>query len=51
MGFMNVPLHEIVVVGVRPCLTVRDVTFILGNDLVGGKVFASPEVTDVPLPC
>lgn len=61
MGFVNVPLHEIeiesslvvgrVIVGVRPCLPVRDVTFILGNDLAGGKVFASPEVTDVPLPC
>ncbi len=61
MGFVNVPLHEIevesslvtgrVVVGVRPCLPVRDVTFILGNDLAGGKVFASPEVTNVPLPC
>jgi len=60
MGFVKVPLHEIeiesslvvgrVVVGVRPCLPVRDVTFILGNDLAGGKVFASPEVTDVPLP-
>ncbi len=25
--------------------------FILGNDLAGGKVFASPEVTNVPLPC
>ncbi|KAL1261229.1 hypothetical protein QQF64_009056 [Cirrhinus molitorella] len=61
MGFVSVPLHEIeiesslitgrVVVGVRPCLPVRDVTFILGNDLAGGKVFASPEVTNVPLPC
>ncbi len=61
MGFVNVPLHEIeiesslvtgrVVVGVRPCLPVRDVTCILGNDLAGGKVFASPEVINVPLPC
>lgn len=35
----------------RPCLPVRDVTFILGNDLAGGKVFVNPEVTDVPFLC
>ena len=37
-----------VVVGVRPSLPVEGVSFILGNDLAGGRVLVSPEVTPVP---
>ncbi|XP_035235565.1 uncharacterized protein LOC118206694 [Anguilla anguilla] len=59
MGFTNVPLHAVclksdlvtgrVVVGVRPSLPVDGVSFILGNDLAGGRVLVNPEVTPVPI--
>ncbi len=49
MGLVKVPLHQVhlhlklctgfVKVGVRECLPVKGVEFILGNDLAGGKVF------------
>ena len=51
---LSVPLHSIclrsdlcsgtVVVGIRPSLPVKGITFILGNDLAGGKVRADPIV-------
>lgn len=56
MEIMRVPVHRIhlrtdlvsgfVEVGVRPVLPVRGVSFILGNDLAGGKVVPSLEVVD-----
>lgn len=56
MEIMRVPVHRIhlqtdlvsgfVEVGVRPILPVKGVSFILGNDLAGGKVVPSLEVTD-----
>ena len=59
MQFVGVPLHAIhldtelvngrVVVGVRPQFPIEGVSFILGNDLAGGKVLLNPEVTAVPL--
>ena len=59
MGFVNVPLHEIslssdlvtgaVKVGVRPSLPIANVSFLLGNDLAGGKVFPNPVVTHNPV--
>uniref|UniRef100_A0A8C1TD20 Gypsy retrotransposon integrase-like protein 1 n=1 Tax=Cyprinus carpio TaxID=7962 RepID=A0A8C1TD20_CYPCA len=58
MGVVKVPLHRVymksalvtgyVKVGVRPSLPVKGVTFILGNDLAGGKVMPMLEVTDMP---
>lgn len=58
LGFTEVPLHTIylsselvsgsVVVGVRPELPIEDVSFILGNDLAGGKVLPSPRVVKSP---
>lgn len=58
MGMVKVPLHDIhlqselcsgfVQVGVRKCLPVRGVEFILGNDLAGGKVFPVLQVLDNP---
>lgn len=57
-GFVNVPLHKlnlkselasgIVTVGVRPTLPVEGVSFLLGNDLAGGKVVPVPQVTNEP---
>ncbi len=59
MEVMKVPIHRIhlqcelitdfVEVGVRPALPVKGVSFILGNDLAGGKVIPSLEVMDAPL--
>ncbi|XP_048035833.1 uncharacterized protein LOC125261281 [Megalobrama amblycephala] len=56
MEVMRVPVHRIhlqtdlvsgfVEVGVRPALPVKGVSFILGNDLAGGKVVPSLEVVD-----
>ncbi len=61
MQVVPVPLHRVhldctlvsgfVRVGVRSSLPVKGVTFILGNDLAGGKVLPVPEVTDVPSVC
>ncbi|KAI2645420.1 Gag-Pol polyprotein [Labeo rohita] len=60
MGFVKVPLHRIhlqcelvtgfVSVGVRPSLPIKGVSFILGNDLAGGKVTPALEVVDHPSP-
>ena len=57
-GFVNVPLHKlnlksdlvsgVVTVGVRPSLPVEGVSFLLGNDLAGGKVVPIPCVTQEP---
>jgi len=56
MGFVSVPLHQIHLkcglakgvfkVGVRPSLPVRGVTFLLGNDIAGGKVMPVLEVLE-----
>ena len=58
MGVVKVPLHRVylksalvtgfVQVGVRPSLPVKGITFILGNDLAGGKVTPMLEVADTP---
>ncbi|KAM7406893.1 hypothetical protein PAMA_002878 [Pampus argenteus] len=58
MQFVGIPLHTIyldselvtgpVVVGVSDEFPVGGVSFILGNDLAGGKVLLNPEVTAVP---
>ena len=58
MGCMEVPLNNVelqsdlisgsVVVGVRPSLPVKGVSFILGNDLTGGKVVPNPVVCKEP---
>ena len=52
MGCMEVPLYNVelesvivtgsVIVGVRPSILVKRVSFILGNDLAGGKVVPNP---------
>jgi len=52
---MNVPLHKTilkcnlmngpVVVGVRPFLPVQGIKVLLGNDLAGGRVVESPQVS------
>ncbi len=59
VGLVKVPLHQVhfqpmlctgsVKVGVRECLPVKGVEFILGNDLAGGKVFPMLEVSDNPV--
>lgn len=59
MNFIGVPPHAIqlesdlvkgrVVVGVKSKLPVSDVSFILGNDLAGGKILLNPEVVAVPV--
>uniref|UniRef100_A0A671UEB7 Gypsy retrotransposon integrase-like protein 1 n=1 Tax=Sparus aurata TaxID=8175 RepID=A0A671UEB7_SPAAU len=59
MQYVGVPLHTVhldsklvkgpVVVGVSPQFPISGVSFILGNDLAGGKVLLNPEVTAVPL--
>ena len=59
MQRMGSPLHTIylesdlvtgpVVVGVRPCFPIEGVSFLLGNDLAGGRVLVKPEVTVVPM--
>ncbi len=58
MGCVNVPLHRVylesdlvtgpVTVGVCSRLPVEGVSFILGNELAGGKVFPRPIVTHQP---
>uniref|UniRef100_A0AAQ4PM80 Gypsy retrotransposon integrase-like protein 1 n=1 Tax=Gasterosteus aculeatus aculeatus TaxID=481459 RepID=A0AAQ4PM80_GASAC len=58
MGFVAVPLHEIHLacdlangvfkVGVRPSLPVRGITFLLGNDIAGGKVMPVLEILERP---
>lgn len=58
MGFVKAPLHRVhlksdlvtgfVSVGVRPSLPIKGVSFILGNDLAGGKVMPVLEVMDQP---
>lgn len=58
LGCIKVPLHTVclksdlvsgcVQVGVRSQLPVEGVDLILGNDLVGGKVFSQPVVVDTP---
>ena len=58
LGVVKAPLHNIylrsdvvagfVKVAVRSQLPVKGVSFILGNDLAGGKVFCWPVVTDNP---
>lgn len=58
MEVMRVPVHRIhlrtdlvsgfVEVGVCPVLPVKGVSFILGNDLAGGKEVPSLEVVDTP---
>ena len=57
-GFVEVPLHSLnlksdlvsgsVIVGVRPSLPVEGVSFLLGNDLAGGKVTIVPCVVKEP---
>lgn len=56
--FVRAPLHRVhlksdlvtgfVSVGVRPSLPIKGVSFILGNDLAGGKVMPVLEVMDQP---
>ena len=58
MGCMEVPLFNVelesdlisasVVDGVRPSLLVKGVSFILGNDLAGGKVMPNPVISKEP---
>nr|XP_054757152.1 uncharacterized protein LOC129263260 [Lytechinus pictus] len=58
-NFMSVPLHKVdlkcdlvsgpVTVGVVPELLMEGVDFLLGNDLAGDRVVASPVVSDKPL--
>lgn len=53
MQYLSVPLHTVhlesdlvtgpVIVGVRPCSPIMGVSFILGNDLAGGKVLVKPD--------
>jgi len=57
-GFVNAPLHNVtlksalvsdnVVVGVCSHIPIKGVSFILGNDLAGGRVLATPEVIPIP---
>lgn len=59
MEVIRVPIHrihlqsdlvtDIVEVGVRPVLSVKGVSFILGNHLAGGQVIPLLEVVDTPL--
>ncbi|XP_061573350.1 polyadenylate-binding protein-interacting protein 2B-like, partial [Cololabis saira] len=56
MQYLEAPLHTIylksdlvtgfVTVGVRPCFPIEGVSFILGNDLAGGKVLVKPGCGD-----
>lgn len=58
MQVVPVPMHHVhlnctlvsglVKVGIRKSLPVKGITFILGNDLAGGKVMPGLEVTDLP---
>ncbi|XP_027858578.1 uncharacterized protein LOC114135468 [Xiphophorus couchianus] len=59
MQDIGVPLHRVViqselwsgdaVVGVRPSFPIPGVSMILGNDLAGGRVLVTPDVTPVPV--
>ncbi|KAL2103191.1 hypothetical protein ACEWY4_000059 [Coilia grayii] len=59
MGYLEVPLHRVqfssklvngsVVVGVRSCLPVPDIEFVLGNDLAGANVWESPCIVPPPV--
>ena len=59
MQDIGVPLHKITiqsdlwsgdaVVGVRPRFPISGVSVIMGNDLAGGRVLVTPEVTPVPV--
>ena len=58
MDNISVPLHKMnlksdlvsgtVIVGVRPELSVKGVSMLLGNDLAGGRVLPEPTVTREP---
>ncbi|CAI5677731.1 unnamed protein product [Oreochromis niloticus] len=60
MTYMPAPLHRIWVqsdlvsgvfpVAVCPCFPIDGVDFIMGNDIAGGKVYPTPEVTKTPGP-
>ncbi|CAI5660942.1 unnamed protein product [Oreochromis niloticus] len=59
MSFVPAPLHRIWVqselasgffsVGVRPSFPINGVDFIMGNDIAGGRVYPTPEVTNNPV--
>lgn len=54
MQDIGVPLHRIVVQsdlwsGVRPGFPIPGVSVIMGNDLAGGRVLVTPDVTPVPI--
>ena len=59
MKYIPIPLHNIklecgivngqVTVGILPSLPWEDISFLLGNDLEGGKVQPDPVVCDTPL--
>ncbi|XP_027128228.1 uncharacterized protein LOC109142602 [Larimichthys crocea] len=58
-GYLSCPLHNIdlqtalvsgkVVVAICPYLPIDGVSFILGNDLAGGRVLTAPEVVSFPV--
>jgi len=58
-GFVNTLLHNVtltsalvsdnVAVGVCSHIPIKGVSFILGNDLAGGRVLATPEVIPIPV--
>ena len=58
LNTITVPLHKVylhsdlitgpVVVGIRPTLPLKGVSFVLGNDLAGGKVKPDPWVVEHP---
>ncbi|CAI5669654.1 unnamed protein product [Oreochromis niloticus] len=60
MTYVPAPLHRIWVqsdlvsgvfpVAVCPCFPIDGVDFIMGNDIAGGKVYPTPEVTKTPGP-
>lgn len=61
MEQIEVPLHRVLIqsdlwsgdaiVGERPCFPIHGVSLIMGNDLDGGRILVTPEVTAVPLLC
>ena len=58
-GCVNVPLYKVnlasdlvtgsIVVGTKPTLPIKGVSFLLGNDLAGAKVDVDPKVTSKPI--
>uniref|UniRef100_A0A8C5A1E1 Uncharacterized protein n=1 Tax=Gadus morhua TaxID=8049 RepID=A0A8C5A1E1_GADMO len=56
-GYLSLPMHKITLetglvsgeVAVAVCLPIKGVSFILGNDLAGGRVFTAPEVVPFPV--